>query len=254
MYKEWHRCNNDDPNSEFGHFFANPVRITATGPPTISAILMAHKDFFEQVSTLLDKIKHDEVGELGQARWPDPCNFKLLPLCRAIVMILDELPHDYDAEGGYVYVDKVLPRQNLVRVLTGEEVSLSAPIGFDSIKAQSIPLARPDADESIKAIQVPLSTAISFIAQLHRREEAAFPDLKPSSIDRSLSPEECVPSPSAPSADEWADGALQAADEKRDRQCLPDMESDSKDQSGGTRGDISSIRARIIHSSLEVKQ
>ena len=72
-------------------------------------------------------------------------------------MILDELPQDYDPEGGYVYVDKVIPRQNLVIV------SLSTPIGFDSIKAQSIPLARPDADESIKAIRVLLSTAISFI-------------------------------------------------------------------------------------------
>ena len=35
IYKEWHGCNKDDPNIEFDHFFANPVRITAIGPPTI---------------------------------------------------------------------------------------------------------------------------------------------------------------------------------------------------------------------------
>ena len=128
-------------------------------------------------------------------------------------MILDELAPTRDCEGGYVYLEKVIPKQNLIIVLTGDEGSLSALIRFDSIHAQSIPLARADADENIHAIRVPLSTAVSFIDDLNQREEAAFPYLKPSSIDRSLCPAECVSSPSAPNADEWADGALQAADE-----------------------------------------
>ena len=72
IYYEWHRCNGHNPNIEFGHFFTNPVHITATGPPTISAILMAHKAFCEQVTGLLDKIEHGEIDRHPIARWPDP--------------------------------------------------------------------------------------------------------------------------------------------------------------------------------------
>jgi hypothetical protein len=41
IYEEWHRSS-VGPNIEFGHFFAAPVRITATGPSSLPQILRAH--------------------------------------------------------------------------------------------------------------------------------------------------------------------------------------------------------------------
>ena len=43
IHKEWFRCYDNHPRMDFEHFFANPVRITSTGPTTISDILEAHK-------------------------------------------------------------------------------------------------------------------------------------------------------------------------------------------------------------------
>lgn len=39
IYKEWFRYHNNDPNIEFGYFFAKPIRITSTGPETIVLFL-----------------------------------------------------------------------------------------------------------------------------------------------------------------------------------------------------------------------
>lgn len=43
IYKQWFRSHNNDPNTEFGQLFANPIRISSTGPETIAGILEAHK-------------------------------------------------------------------------------------------------------------------------------------------------------------------------------------------------------------------
>lgn len=42
VYEEWLRCHNTEPNIEYGHFFANPVRITSTGPSTVRGVIDAH--------------------------------------------------------------------------------------------------------------------------------------------------------------------------------------------------------------------
>ena len=53
-------------------------------------------------------------------------------------------------------------------------------------------------------------TAVNFIADLLRREETAFPDLVPSSIERGLCPGCSFPHGSSPD-DEFADMTLQIA-------------------------------------------
>ena len=48
IYNEWSRCYNHAPNIEFGHFFANPIRVAKSGPSTIGDIITAHHTLCEQ--------------------------------------------------------------------------------------------------------------------------------------------------------------------------------------------------------------
>lgn len=47
-YKEWFRAHGNDPNIEFGAFFANPIRIALSGPRTVAGILEAHRSLCNQ--------------------------------------------------------------------------------------------------------------------------------------------------------------------------------------------------------------
>jgi hypothetical protein len=101
-------------------------------------------------------------------------------------------------------------KQNVLLVLTGDDRGLSAPIDLGNVRAQESPLSRTDINGGIEAIRVPLVTAVNFIADLLRREETAFPDLVPSSIERGLCPGCSFPHGSSPD-DEFADMTLQIA-------------------------------------------
>ncbi len=218
ILKEWNRCHNERPHIDFGHFIANPIRLASTGPTTIPAILAAHKALNEQTTLFLERIKNGEAGDANVFRmlhWPDPANYKLLPLCQAIILILDQQPnYDEDKGDDYLYLDEAIDAFNVIIVLTGEDTSLSRPISFESIKARALPLARPDADGCVDAIRVPMAVAVQFMADLLRKEEAYFPELKPNSIDPELNPRDYIGVDPAPNAEEWVEGVLQAADEK----------------------------------------
>lgn len=215
---EWSRCHNERPHIDFGHFVANPIRLTSTGPRTIPAIVAAHKALNEQTALFLDRIENGEAGDAKEflmPQWPDPANYKLLPLCRAIILILDQQPdYDEDESDDYLYLDEAIDAFNVVMVLTGENTTLSEPICFESIKGHALPLARPDADGYVDAIRVPMAVAVQFMADLLRKEEAFLPELKPNAIDRNLSPGYYVGVVPTLNAEEWVDGVLQAADER----------------------------------------
>lgn len=223
IYKEWFR--HDSPNIEFGHFFANPIRVTSTGPTTIFGILQAHRSLCDQVSVLLGKIERGEIGKPYMSVWPNTRNFKFLPICRAIVVILDELSPEEDVGGldARIYLDEEMPRQSIVLVLTGDDSGLSAPVTFDSLRAQSLPLARADctaSDNDIDVIRVSLALAVRFVADLERREEAAFPETRSSTIDGSICPSAVSNGPSIHSANEWANQIIkQAVDKEKENVC-----------------------------------
>jgi hypothetical protein len=154
--------------------------------------------------------------------WPKPQKYKLLPLCRAIVVLIDQLdPGESLQPGDFVYVDKYAQEQSVVMIRTGDESCLSAPISFESIREHSLPLDRSDitACDEIDAVRVSLTTAVRFVADLQRREDDAYPYARDHSlIDTSLGP-------SAPcgideieflatSADEWADKIMQDVEER----------------------------------------
>lgn len=154
IYKRWFRCHNNDPDIGRGKFFAHPIQITPTGPRTIPEILQTHAHICGQVTSRL--------------------HFHLLPLCRAIIVLLDEPFSWPEAEAdGTISLDKEAQRRSVVLVLTGHDQDLGNVLNFDTIRSQSLPLARKDvgAIESKNMIRVSLMTAVQFIAESQQKEE-----------------------------------------------------------------------------------
>ena len=214
-YKEWFRAHDNDPNIEFDHFFANPIRITSSGPGTVAGILEAHRSLCNQAVHLLDMIRQGKADEVHLITWPDPRNYRLLPLYRAIIVVLDELalfnatkPHQP------ISLDEQVQRQTVLMILTGDQTGLSAPISFESVRSQSLPLLKADTVDNVDIIRVSLRTAVRFIADLQRKEEDAFPDLRQNTTDRSIGPSTKNISFGLVSADEWVDEIMHKAQEE----------------------------------------
>ena len=192
--------------------------MTSPGPATIGDILEAHQALCDRVSTLLHKISRGKARELLMGSWPNNEHYRMLPLCRAIVVVLDQFEDTEEEADGSISVAKAPLRQTILMVSTGDDSGLSAPISFESIKAQTVPLARSDVPSisSINMVRVPTTTAVQFVADLERREEAAFPDSRHhSAMDSSLSPRKDGDAETfAFSADMWVDKIMQEAEEK----------------------------------------
>ena len=72
----------------------------------------------------------------------------------------------------------------MLLVLTGDDYELSAPISFDSIRSESLPVAQETSSTVGKPydmIRVPLIVAIKFILDLQQRENAAVGSVNPAS-------------------------------------------------------------------------
>ena len=172
--RDWFRCHNYEPRVDFELFFANPVRITSTGPTTIYGILEAHKYLYDQTSSLLGKGRREEAGADHVGAWLDPQRSKLLPLCRAIIIVLDELAPDigFDPDG-YIFLDNELQRQNVLMVRTGDESGLSEPIRCESVREQALPLAGPDIEsyDGVEVIRATLTTLVRLIVIRSERKD-----------------------------------------------------------------------------------
>lgn len=82
----------------------------------------------------------------------------LSSLYHAIVVTIDcfnHMPDNQIESDGFVSLCKVAQNQTILIVRIGLEESLSAPISFESLKAQSFPLERPDdATQGLDIIRV----------------------------------------------------------------------------------------------------
>lgn len=176
IYKCWFRYHNNTPDMRFGHkFFAHPFQITPTGPQTIPQIVKAHAHLCDQVASHLESIKSSDAEScpIKQSYWH---RYRLLPLCRAIIVLLDENPLPLVRKpDGTVSLDDEVQRLSAVLVLTGYDQDLSSAISFDTIRSESRPLARQDvtAADSANVIRVSLETAVHFIEGLQQREDRA---------------------------------------------------------------------------------
>lgn len=116
----------------------------------------------------------------------------MLPLCRAVVVVLDELLLSLPVRriDGTISLDDEIQRRIAVLILTGHDDGLSNTISFDSIKSKSLPLARNDARalNNARIIRVSLKTAVRFIAELQQREDRVFSSSKRDVVNINLEP------------------------------------------------------------------
>jgi len=146
IYEEWRRCY-DNPNIEFGHFLANPVRITKTGPSTLQDIVNAHASLCTQAHDLSLALEH----------------YSIHPLYPAIIMVCDRLDKVGPQSDGYVSLREVAQKQSVLIVLTGFNSGL--PISLQSLAAFALPIERTDVI-GLEVVRVPLEIAVKFIVRL----------------------------------------------------------------------------------------
>lgn len=218
IYKCWFRHHSKHPDIEFGKFFAHPFRITPTGPQTIPEILKAHAHVCDQAATRLESTRRGEAEScpIQRSRWQ---HFHLLPLCRAIIFLLDErLPPVFNADWT-ISLDDEVQRRTAMLVLTGYNEGLSRALDFDSIRSESLALARPDVSvtDNPNVIRVSLKTAIQFISELQRREEKASSGSRRDSPDKIHEPKIEGVSAAVNKADEYVDNILDNRSHDRGR-------------------------------------
>ncbi|KAL8939098.1 MAG: hypothetical protein Q9211_002891, partial [Gyalolechia sp. 1 TL-2023] len=230
MYEEWRGCYpGNRPDIEYGHFVANPVRITSTGPTTVSGVLEAHQSLCAQASALLPEAqavaREHPNGGFGSGYYARFEHYSLTPLYPAIVLIIDRVNRS-DKElstgsDGYIRLGKLAQLQTVLLLRTGHEENLSAPISFESLKDRSLPLDRSDTiGQEDDMIRVTLATAVQFITALENREACAKPD---TNHDKSIDSTICPPAPKGFEGNDqvrydpetWADANLVAAEKYR---------------------------------------
>jgi hypothetical protein len=163
IFEEWIRC--DDQNIEFDHFFAGPIRITSTGPSTITEVIAAHQSLCRQTDDMLSSTESPRLRE----------HHSLIAPFRAVVVIFDRLDEIDIESGGFKDLCKLAQHQTVLLVRTGTETALREPISFDSLKPQSLPLECTDImPDSIDVIRVSIATAIRFVVQLEQKENPAL--------------------------------------------------------------------------------
>ena len=209
IYKFWFRFHNNAPKIEFGKFFAHPIRITETGPQTIPEILKTHAHLCDGAASHLKIVKSGDTGNcpIERSRWQ---HFHLLPLCRAIIVLLDELLPPLIKMNNTISLDDEIRRQTAVLVLTGYDQDLSCGIDFDTLRAESLPLRRRDvsATDSANMIRVLLKTAVQFIAELQQREERASSSSRRDSTETPLGSQTNAISTVVNDADEYVGNIL----------------------------------------------
>lgn len=144
----------------------------------------AFKDLLQRHERLCDEAEH----VMGQ----DPLaqTYKILPLCRAIVTVLDErvLDNILSAIRGQSILRPTSLKvfgdvQNILMIRTMKEQALSAPIDFTPIAEHAWGYIindvhhKSDIDAASQAIRVPLNVAIDFLCGIQVREQQALPGL-----------------------------------------------------------------------------
>ena len=183
FFNEWFKYHDNEPNIEFGNFFAHLVRVYPTGPTTVQGIIKAHKTLCNEAALLLERIDRGEAKEFlpnGGSPWRQPQNYNLKPTYCAIITIMDRYvdPGQERDFMMFINLEEHSKNQTVLLVQTGDESHLSAPINFEALRANGLclPLARTDAPAaSGDVVRVSLANAVKFVADLQQREDTTSP-------------------------------------------------------------------------------
>lgn len=150
---EWHRSS-VNLNIEFGHFFAAPVRITATGPSSLPQILKAYPSLCAQP-------QHISL---------DMDNYSVHPLLPAVILVCDRLASlEYGPDGGYISLRELARTQTVLIILTGTNRTVSGiHVTLDRLEPFALPIERDDAT-GLDVVRVPLNIAVNFVTELEGR-------------------------------------------------------------------------------------
>jgi hypothetical protein len=166
IYKQWFKGHKTDV--EFG---AYPGKLIIPLPPNsqaISDIIERHRlicaqveEFQQMLKTYDGKSELPNVGPFFDVDWRNQQFYRLLPLFRAMILVIDHKIWDSKSD------------QSVKMVLTGNSDGLSAPIKFDTIFGRGTFI---ESSSSNHVFQTSLKTAIRFVIRLEQRELRAFGD------------------------------------------------------------------------------
>ncbi|KAL8704952.1 MAG: hypothetical protein Q9201_001898 [Fulgogasparrea decipioides] len=221
-FQEWIRSDEAGPDVGFRHFIANPIRVTPTGPSTVRGIIDAHRSLCTQASDLIRQAEGRSDSFVKSLPTGSLEHYSLLPLYRAIVVIVDENwepPGGHDIEpDGLISLHKVAQKQTVLIARTGVEEDLSAPISFESLRAQSLPVGTPNTiPPDVDVVRIPLAVAVQFVVDLEKRESLAYPKTRTETSHDSyldpLPPKGCKGNREVRKSPElWVDATLAAAE------------------------------------------
>ncbi|KAL8927096.1 MAG: hypothetical protein Q9172_001518 [Xanthocarpia lactea] len=211
IFQEWLRYHHKEPLIEFGHFFANPVRITPSGPKTVQGVIDAHLALSAQAAHLFR-----QVGEPNDSS--SSHHYILSPLYHAIVVIIDSRWIPTREDDGLISLQKFAQNQTALIARTGVEEGLSAPISLKGLEAFAHPLDLSDAtSQHVDVIRVSLAAAVHFISDLETKEDLANGKTKQDAHhQRGFDPptprrfEDGLPA--AHNVDDWVDAVMAAAE------------------------------------------
>ena len=193
LFGEWYKEYDSKPNIEFGHFLANPIRVTKRGPETIGGIIKAHASLLEKAKSILHRADQEESSSniLKQVKAGD---YRIHPLYEALILVVDcnepgDRMNEFRRPDRYIRLQDIAHFQSVVIARTAAEEQLSTPISFESLQSKAIPLNRIDFDgePNIDVIRVSLPDAVRFVIDLEKREDFATVGGKPiPNIDRTL--------------------------------------------------------------------
>lgn len=144
-------------------------------------------------------------------KWRHLQNYHILPLCRAIVVLFDELlPPPAPKADGLTSLDEEVQRRTAVMIITEDNRGLSSPISFDAIRSELLPLARSDVHSANKShiIRVSLKVAVQSVAELQKTEETLAPVAADDDVDPIAASKFDAVFAAVESADEYVDGIL----------------------------------------------
>lgn len=231
IFGEWYRQYDSQPNIEFGHFLANPVRVTERGPAKICGIVKAHLSGLEKAKSILHKVNQEE-SSFSFSKYVKAGNYRIHPLYKALILMIDrdELRNrmkEFRRPDRYIRLQDIAHFQSIIIARTGAEEQLSAPISFESLHSKALPLDRIDFDgePNVDVIRVSLPDAVRFVIDLEKREDfAAFGETTMPNIDRSLNEtcEELFPEDEGfcDSQYTWADEHITAAEKHGYEHCI----------------------------------
>lgn len=86
--REWLHYHASKLNIEFGHYVANPIRITTSGPPNVQGIIQVYESLCKQSAELISKARQGHL-RISLPRGADLDDYDIQPLYKAVIFLVD---------------------------------------------------------------------------------------------------------------------------------------------------------------------